>query len=54
MSLAGTCLLRLAHTFDGQVLVEEAGEFVLALWRQVTFESMAYGEGLDTGKTLVE
>ena len=37
-----------------QVLVEEAEEFVIALWRQITFESMAYGEGLDSGKLLVE
>ncbi|KAF8527025.1 hypothetical protein BU17DRAFT_39978 [Hysterangium stoloniferum] len=36
------------------VLVEEAEEFVLALWRQVTFESLAYGEGLDSGKMLVD
>ena len=37
-----------------KVLVEEAEEFVIALWRQVTFESMAYGEGLDSGRMIVE
>ncbi|KAF8578960.1 hypothetical protein K439DRAFT_1416733 [Ramaria rubella] len=36
------------------VLVEEAEEFVISIWRQVTFESMAYGEGLDSGRVLVD
>jgi hypothetical protein len=36
------------------VLVEEAEEFVLALWRQVVFESAAYAEGLETGDVLVD
>ena len=29
-----------------QVLEEEAQEFTVCIWRQVVFESMAYGEGL--------
>ncbi|KAF8230034.1 hypothetical protein L208DRAFT_1283750 [Tricholoma matsutake] len=36
------------------VLEEEAVEFTLGVWRQVIFESMAYGEGLLTEKTLVD
>lgn len=31
-----------------QVLMEEAEELVILLWRQVVFESVAYAEGLDT------
>ncbi|KAG8920556.1 hypothetical protein FRC01_000703 [Tulasnella sp. 417] len=31
------------------VLMEEAEEFVVLLWRQVVFESVAYAEGLETG-----
>ncbi|KAH7106325.1 hypothetical protein BKA62DRAFT_290852 [Auriculariales sp. MPI-PUGE-AT-0066] len=31
------------------VLAEEAEEFVISLWRQVIFESLAYGEGMHTG-----
>lgn len=37
-----------------QVLEEEAAEFTMGVWRQVIFESMAYGEGLLTEKTLVD
>jgi hypothetical protein len=37
-----------------QVLEEEAVEFTIGVWRQVIFESMAYGEGLLTEKTLVD
>lgn len=40
--------------FCSQVLEEEAVEFTLGVWRQVIFESMAYGEGLLTEKTLVD
>jgi len=29
-------------------------EFAIGLWRQVIFESMAYGEGLHTEKMMVE
>lgn len=29
--------------------MEEAEEFVITLWRQVIFESLAYGEGMHTG-----
>lgn len=29
--------------------MEEAEEFVVLLWRQVVFESVAYAEGLETG-----
>ncbi|CAE6416572.1 unnamed protein product [Rhizoctonia solani] len=36
------------------VLVEEATDLVLALWRQVAFESAAYGDGLETGKNFVD
>ncbi|KAG8970033.1 hypothetical protein FRC03_011832 [Tulasnella sp. 419] len=35
------------------VLVEEAEEFVVLLWRQVVFESAAYAEGLDTGDIML-
>ncbi|EGN97903.1 hypothetical protein SERLA73DRAFT_91057 [Serpula lacrymans var. lacrymans S7.3] len=36
------------------VLEEEAGEFAISVWRQVIFESMAYGEGLHTEKLMVD
>ncbi|KAI0298088.1 hypothetical protein B0F90DRAFT_825308 [Multifurca ochricompacta] len=36
------------------VLDEEAVEFTIAVWRQVIFESMAYGEGLHTERMMVE
>jgi len=36
------------------VLVEEAEEFVIALWRQVVFESLAYSEGLETENEWVD
>jgi len=34
--------------------MEDAKDFVNAVWRQITFESVAYGEGLDSGKILVD
>lgn len=37
-----------------QVLEEEANELVIAVWRQVIFESMAYGEGLHTERLMVD
>ncbi|KAH8982166.1 hypothetical protein EDB86DRAFT_2812397 [Lactarius hatsudake] len=36
------------------VLDEEAAEFTISVWRQVIFESMAYGEGLHTERTMVD
>ncbi|KAI0823979.1 hypothetical protein BC628DRAFT_1323698 [Trametes gibbosa] len=36
------------------VLEEEASEFVVSIWRQIIFESMAYGEGLHTEKLMVD
>ncbi|KAI0354814.1 hypothetical protein OH77DRAFT_1404321 [Trametes cingulata] len=36
------------------VLEEEAVEFVISIWRQIIFESMAYGEGLHTEKMMVD
>lgn len=36
------------------VLEEDATELVIALWRQVIFESMAYGEGLLTDRMMVD
>ncbi|KXN82842.1 hypothetical protein AN958_02116 [Leucoagaricus sp. SymC.cos] len=36
------------------VLEEEATEFTVNLWRQIIFESMAYGEGILTEKMLVD
>ena len=39
---------------DIQVLDEEAVEFTIAVWRQVIFESMAYGEGLHTERVMVD
>ena len=37
-----------------KVLDEEAVEFTISVWRQVIFESMAYGEGLHTERTMVD
>ena len=37
-----------------QVLEEEAAEFVISIWRQIIFESMAYSEGLHTEKMMVD
>lgn len=37
-----------------QVLEEEAQEFTISIWRQIIFESMAYGEGLHTEKLMVD
>ena len=43
------------QTYMGlQVLDEEAMEFTIAVWRQVIFESMAYGEGLHTERMMVD
>lgn len=36
------------------VLDEEALEFVISLWRQIIFESMAYNDGILTDKMLVD
>ncbi|KAF9464207.1 hypothetical protein BDZ94DRAFT_1162632 [Collybia nuda] len=36
------------------VLEEEASELTVSVWRQVIFESMAYGDGLLTDKLLVD
>lgn len=36
------------------VLDEEAVEFTISVWRQVIFESMAYGEGLHTERVMVD
>ncbi|PIL35117.1 hypothetical protein GSI_02905 [Ganoderma sinense ZZ0214-1] len=36
------------------VLEEEASEFVISVWRQIIFESMAYGEGLHTEKMMLD
>ncbi|KAI0699197.1 hypothetical protein BC835DRAFT_580040 [Cytidiella melzeri] len=36
------------------VLEEEAVELAISVWRQVIFESMAYGEGLHTERMLVD
>lgn len=36
------------------VLEEEASELVISIWRQVIFESMAYGEGLHTERMMVD
>ncbi|KAI6015418.1 hypothetical protein PISMIDRAFT_30794 [Pisolithus microcarpus 441] len=36
------------------VLEEEAQEFVVNIWRQVIFESMAYGDGLQTERMAVD
>ena len=37
-----------------QVLEEEAQECAISVWRQVIFESMAYGEGLLTERMMVD
>ena len=37
-----------------QVLEEEAIELTISVWRQVIFESMAYGEGLHTERLMVD
>lgn len=37
-----------------QVLEEEAVEFTIDVWRQIIFESIAYGEGLNTGRMYVD
>ncbi len=34
--------------------VEEAVEFTVSIWRQIIFESMAYGEGILTEKMMVD
>ena len=39
---------------SSQVLDTDATEFVIALWRQIIFESVAYGEGLETRNLLVD
>ncbi|GJE92633.1 RNA-binding protein [Phanerochaete sordida] len=36
------------------VLEEEASELVIGVWRQIIFESMAYGEGLHTERMMVD
>ncbi|KAJ3556758.1 hypothetical protein NM688_g1842 [Phlebia brevispora] len=36
------------------VLEEEAQELAISVWRQVIFESMAYGEGLHTERMMVD
>ncbi|CCM03728.1 uncharacterized protein FIBRA_05874 [Fibroporia radiculosa] len=36
------------------VLEEEAMEFAISIWRQIIFESMAYGEGLHTERMMVD
>ncbi|PCH40407.1 hypothetical protein WOLCODRAFT_136858 [Wolfiporia cocos MD-104 SS10] len=36
------------------VLEEEAVEFTISIWRQIIFESVAYGEGLHTERMLVD
>ena len=35
-------------------MVFERVEFTIGLWRQVIFESMAYGEGLHTERKMVD
>ncbi|KAF8751228.1 PWI domain [Rhizoctonia solani] len=42
-----------SHT-TAHVLVEEATDLVVALWRQVVFESAAYGDGLESGDNFVD
>ena len=37
-----------------QVLEEEAVEFTISIWRQIIFESMAYGEGLHTERLMAD
>ena len=41
-------------TENNQVLEEEAVELTISVWRQVIFESMAYGEGLHTERMMVD
>jgi hypothetical protein len=36
------------------VLVDEAVPFVIAIWRQIVFESVAYGEALETKSLMVD
>ena len=49
------CTTRRGLDIDfGQVLEEEAIELVTSVWRQVIFESMAYGEGLHSEKIYVD
>jgi len=36
------------------VLLEEAAEFTISLWRQVVFESIAYSEGFETEDMMVD
>ncbi|CAE6514027.1 unnamed protein product [Rhizoctonia solani] len=36
------------------VLVEEATDLAVALWRQIAFESAAYGDGLESGNNFVD
>ncbi|KIK73806.1 hypothetical protein PAXRUDRAFT_573854 [Paxillus rubicundulus Ve08.2h10] len=45
--------LKLVESLE-QVLEEEAQEFSLSIWRQVIFESMAYGEGLLTERMMMD
>ncbi len=45
---------RYLHLRRIQVLEEEASEFVVSIWRQIIFESIAYGEGLHTEKLMVD
>ena len=57
--LEPVCMLRTSRTFaqpnaNLQVLDEEAVEFTIAVWRQVIFESMSYGEGLHTERMVVD
>ena len=37
-----------------QVLEEEASELAISVWRQIIFESMAYGEGLHTERMMAD
>jgi RNA-binding protein 25 len=37
-----------------KVLLEEAAEFTISLWRQVVFESIAYSEGFETDDMMVD
>ena len=46
------CILVVEHQL--QVLEEEASELAISVWRQVIFESMAYGDGLHTERMLVD
>jgi RNA-binding protein 25 len=36
------------------VLEEDATELVVSVWRQIIFESMAYGEGLHTERMMLD